>query len=485
MLRKRADTGAWFLKARAMTLKDFVDDTADLEEEGVAELLMDDNAISKMPRPGTSMQRPLTQTKDAGPSVASMRQSFRPMSGAGRPLTGFARPGTQSRSARAGDGQLSVADAFRGARPSTSRPVSVAGRFVRVGTASLMSSADGRFVDPENIAIDKFLRKPAMARALCDYLIYVENHPKRCLDLCAAATRRADFKDWWWKARLGKCYYQLGMYRDAERQFRSALKTQEMISLFLELAKLYLRLDQPNTALDMYMKATEKFPGETSLILGMARVYDAVNDLERGVQHYKKVLHYDPSNVEAIACLAGDHFYNDQPEVALRYYRRLLQVGLNNTELWCNVGLCCFFAGQYDMTLSCFERALQLADDDNTADVWYNIGHMAVGIGDLNLAFQAFKIAVSIDAQHAESFNNLGILELRKNNIEMARSNFETARNLAPHLFEPFYNGALLAYKLGDTEQSFQMAHQSLAVYPGHMDSLELVKELKTHFNTL
>lgn len=42
-------------------------------------------------------------------------------------------------------------------------------------------------------------------------------------------------------------------------------------------------------ALDNYMKASEKYPGDTSLILGVARVYDALNDLNRGVQFYKKV----------------------------------------------------------------------------------------------------------------------------------------------------------------------------------------------------
>ena len=74
------------------------------------------------------------------------------------------------------------------------------------------------------------------------------------------------------------------------------------------------------------------------------------------------------------------------------------------------------------MTLSCFEKALAMATDDNMADVWYvkvirrqdvlnhlcaclsteqlnctmvyryNIGQVAIGIGDLNLAYQAFKV---------------------------------------------------------------------------------------------
>ena len=47
-------------------------------------------------------------------------------------------------------------------------------------------------------------------------------------------------QDWWWKARLGKCYYQLGMLREAEKQFLSALKTADMVTTVLELSKVAL-----------------------------------------------------------------------------------------------------------------------------------------------------------------------------------------------------------------------------------------------------
>ncbi len=74
--------------------------------------------------------------------------------------------------------------------------------------------------------------------------------------------------------------------------------------------------------------------------------------------------------------------------MSLYYFVSLRQMGVSNTELWNNIGLCCFYASQYDMTLSCFEKALALASDENMADVWYNIGQVAIGIGDLNLAYQ-------------------------------------------------------------------------------------------------
>ncbi len=51
------------------------------------------------------------------------------------------------------------------------------------------------------------------------------------------------------------------------------------------------------------------------------------------------------------------------------------------------------------------------------SDVWYNIGQLAIGIGDLSLANQAFKVAVSLDSSHADAFNNLGVRCIPISNI--------------------------------------------------------------------
>jgi len=471
------DQAVWYIKCRALTMKNWIDDT-EIEEEGVAEILMDDNATAQAPRPGTSLARPHTgQAANGMPN-----QGVRPVTASGRPLTGFARPGTSN--ARPGTG-TTVEGAFAGARPGTSRPVTSSGRFVRLGTASMLSEAGGPFINVDKLDLRKYASRPALARALCDYILYHDHNPKKSLELAALATVQADYQDWWWKARLGKSYYQLGLHREAEKQFLSSIGNQSMVATISELCKVYIRLDQPNTALEHYMKGIEKHPGATSLILGAARIYDALNDMAKGVSFYKKCLFFDSSNVEAIACLASHHFYTDQPEIALRFYRRLLQMGVNNTELWSNLGLCCFYASQYDMTLNCFERALATASDDNMADVWYNIGQVAIGIGDLGLAYQCFKIAVSVDSNHAESFNNLGVLELRKGNVEQARSNFQAAGRLGPLMFEPFFNGSLLAFKLGEFQESFELNTKSKEAFPDHTDTQELLKQLKQHFTML
>jgi tetratricopeptide repeat protein 8 len=99
-----------------------------------------------------------------------------------------------------------------------------------------------------------------------------------------------------------------------------------MIATYLELSKVYIKLDQPNTALENYSKGCESHPSDTHLIIGQARIYDQLGDIDRCIAYYEKVLDLDSANIESIACIASNYFYEDQPEIALRLYRRLVQV---------------------------------------------------------------------------------------------------------------------------------------------------------------
>ena len=57
-----------------------------------------------------------------------------------------------------------------------------------------------------------------------------------------------------------------------------------------------------------------------------------------------------------------------------------------------------------------------LADNEITkAEIWYNISHVYINLGDLGMAYKCLKIVLSYDPSHAEAYNNLGILEIRNN----------------------------------------------------------------------
>uniref|UniRef100_A0AAR2KFY3 Tetratricopeptide repeat domain 8 n=1 Tax=Pygocentrus nattereri TaxID=42514 RepID=A0AAR2KFY3_PYGNA len=432
------DQAAWSLKTRALTEMVYIDEV-EVDQEGIAEIMLDESSIAQVARPGTSLRLPGT-SQGGGPSPA-----VRPMTQSGRPITGFVRPSTQS--GRPG----TMEQAIKTPRTAnTARPVtSASGRFVRLGTASMLTNPEGPFINLSRLN----LAKPYLNTSFIMKMMFV---------------------------RL------LGLYREAEKQFRSALNHQEFVDTYLYLAKVYQRLDQPITALNLFKQGLDHFPGEVTLLTGIARIHEEMNNITSATEYYKDVLKQDNTHVEAIACIGSNHFYTDQPEIALRFYRRLLQMGVYNCQLYNNLGLCCFYAQQYDMTLSSFERALALvSSDEEQADVWYNLGHVAVGIGDLPLAYQCFKLALAFNNDHAEAYNNLAVLELRKGRIEQAKAFLQTAASLAPHMYEPHFNFAILSDKVGDLQSSYMAAQKSEDAFPEHVDTQQILKNLRHHFAVL
>ncbi|XP_010166378.2 tetratricopeptide repeat protein 8-like, partial [Antrostomus carolinensis] len=202
-------------------------DEIDMDEEGIAEMMLDENSIAQVARPGTSLKVPGTG-QGGGPSPA-----VRPVTQSGRPITGFVRPSTQS--GRPG----TMEQAIRTPRTAlTARPItSASGRYIRLGTASILTNPDGPFINLSRLNLAKYAQKPKLAKALFEYIFHHENDVKNALDLAALATEHAQFKDWWWKVQIGKCYYRLGLYREAEKQFKSALKQQDMVDTILYLSK--------------------------------------------------------------------------------------------------------------------------------------------------------------------------------------------------------------------------------------------------------
>jgi tetratricopeptide repeat protein 8 len=243
-------------------------------------------------------------------------------------------------------------------------------------------------------------------------------------------------------------------------------------------------LDQPLSALEGYTTALTHFPDDTTLMSAIARVHEGVGNLEESVKAYRAVLRADATDPEAIASLAADHFYSDHPETALLLYRRLLQMGVTAPELFNNLALSCYYAQQYDMALGCFERAVQQADDDETlADVWYNVSHVGISLGDIRFAVQCLKLAVTCNPAHAEAFTNLGALEHRQGNSAQARAHYTAAVKHGEQLYEPHYNLAILAEDDGDTEACYRAASAAAELFPEHKGAQKLLGRLKALFS--
>uniref|UniRef100_A0A915Q3P7 Tetratricopeptide repeat protein 8 n=1 Tax=Setaria digitata TaxID=48799 RepID=A0A915Q3P7_9BILA len=423
------DQVAWSLKLSCLAEEFYVDELEN-DERGVAETFLDDTILASRARPGTSLSRPIT-------SDETTRQAIRPTSSAGRPISGILRPETHTRPGTL-EQTLRTSRTSRATRATSSSSA----RFIRLGTASMISEPDGPFVNLSRLNVDKYAADPQVNRNLFEYIFYHEGDMKVAHQIAITAAKNANYTDWYWKNQVGKCCYRLGMFNDALKQFQSSLNNQKMAETYAYLAK-------------------------------------QLGNIENSIEAYKLVLEQDPTNIEAIACIANNYFYDDQPEIALRYYRRILQMGVSSAELFMNLGLCCFFCQQFDLAISCIERAQASASDEVVADVWYNTGNILLSSGDVKMASRCFRLAMAADPNHAESVCNFGILQMRDGKIEQSRSLFRSAIEKGPHLFEPYYNLALLAY------QSRKMVLKALELFPEHVHSKTILGHIEQMLHTL
>merc|ERR1719486_569463 len=83
LVKNPYDKAAWFIKTRAITENDFIDD-CEMEEETLGDLMVNEEAMASLPRPGTSLNAPSTAS---GRPASGLAMGMRPMSGLNRPIT--------------------------------------------------------------------------------------------------------------------------------------------------------------------------------------------------------------------------------------------------------------------------------------------------------------------------------------------------------------------------------------------------------------
>ncbi|KAJ3235891.1 Tetratricopeptide repeat protein 8 [Chytriomyces hyalinus] len=453
---------AWLLKIRATTLQS-CSLHPDIYEH---ELCEPPNAISVplsagQVRPGTSLRA----SSQAGRTSIVPNQSSHAAIDRSRLQTGYIRPMTA----------VSARTATSSGKPQTSAGAGP-------GTTSFMQqNSEGQLINVDGIDFKRLAQKPALSRAVFEYLFNSLGSTSKALELALAASSVANNKDWWWKLQISKCCLRLGDWREAKKQIENSLSDQEMLLSRLYLAKVYLQMDQPQKALKCYTVTEQLHPKTSAPLLAKARVCEELMDYEAASSMYKSILESDSSNIEALSALAASCFLNHQPEIAERHYRRLLYInGTETCEIWNNIGLCSFYSQQYDSSLPCFERALELSQTDtDTADVWYNIAHVGISVGDFELARSALKLTLSFNAKHGEAWNNLGILDILEcGNKVLARSHFRTCVESCPRVSEASFNLAKMDYLAGDVEGAYRNAVVAKKARPSNARAVRLFDQL-------
>ena len=164
---------------------------------------------------------------------------------------------------------------------------------------------------------------------------------------------------------------------------------------------------------------------------------------DEAVNYFREAVDADPFCVEAqleLGYLLG----------AMEKYREAMQCFNNAIKLEKNFpglfgkGMCLFFMENYDKSLEAFLEAQEHGENE---DLWYYVGSLnLIHLCNYEGAINCFDIALSIDENFIEAWNDCGMAYSILEDDENALACFKEALNIDPDYREAVYNmGATLA----------------------------------------
>ncbi|KAG5448517.1 Tetratricopeptide repeat protein 8, variant 2 [Clonorchis sinensis] len=359
-------------------------------------------------------------------------------------------------------------------------------------------------LDISRINLSEYAQRLEVARSLFEYLFYALNEPQLALKLIGLVSgkgnpickrqacnitednkkRKTPGPDWWWLLQKAQCFTRLGMLRDAETAAKDSVAQQPSTDAYMLLGALAIHNNQPMGAIQSYTCGLSKLPEDVDILFSLACRKEEMGETDSALLLYKQVANLDSTHTGALNAVAAHYYHEGQPEVALNVYRRMLLLGFESAELYNNLGLCAFYAQQYETCINYFNQAIQMSTSKSAAEIFYNVAHIGIRLGDLNLSYQCLRISLAYDSRHAEAYNNLGVVEQYRGRMDMAKVFYETSCDLDEELFEPRHNMALLHDQMSEFYAAYNYAVQALSLLPNNENLLQLQSKLSVYFRT-
>jgi len=204
----------------------------------------------------------------------------------------------------------------------------------------------------------------------------------------------------------------------------------------------------------------------------------------------------------ALTSDAGEPLYDFGALTQFRRVRELRGQGLTlkqvEAELQGQMNLFKPVRTEISRLLSPFEEALLLhergdakaaqlyreaiSDGDNLADSYCNLGIIELEQGRMSKALDCFSLALKNEPRHVEAHYNLANLYFDAGDLQLAKLHYETAAELEPSFSPLHYNLALVYYRVDDLVGACAALHRykELASEDNEMEAInELLKWLE------
>jgi len=253
-------------------------------------------------------------------------------------------------------------------------------------------------------------------------------------------------------------------YQDAAMvlsQVKKALPGNANINFFLGMA--YEGLEQPEQAIEYYLKVTPDHPQYKKTILSIAFLYKDMNRTEEAVRFLEQHHRQSPADIDITSYLASFYQEDNRHDIAVTMLQRALKDTPKNTALLFKLGAVLDTAGQRQQSIETMKTIIRLDPKHASALNYLGYTYAEMGIH-LDEALDLVQRALAIRPDDGYITDSLGWIYFQRQDYEKAVLYLEKAATLSDY-------ETVIAAHLADAYVKTGQRDKAAAMYKKALDN--------------
>ena len=220
-------------------------------------------------------------------------------------------------------------------------------------------------------------------------------------------------------------------FEDAVKHYQAALKINPGFSLaHHNLGVVLLDQGKVDEAMEQYQEALRINPEYSQAHHDLGVILEGEGRADEAIEHYQKVLKIDPKNSQAHHSLGVALVGQGRVDEAIEHYQEVLKIDPKNSKAHHSLGVALVGQGRVDEAIKHLEEALKIGPQD--AQVHHSLGVALVGQGRVDEAIEHLEESLRINPQDAQAHYNLGVALVEEGRVEAAIEHFARALAIDP-----------------------------------------------------
>jgi tetratricopeptide (TPR) repeat protein len=294
----------------------------------------------------------------------------------------------------------------------------------------------------KTIKLDKFLLEDAnnytkisLYSSLADSYTKLKEF-KKAENICKKARAIAEKKkDENWISifsfKLGRIYYFTKNYKEAEKEYREAIRINpEHAKAHYNLGLLLANLKRNNEAEKEYREAIRINPEHTEAHNNLGVLLANLKRYNKAEKEFREAIRINPEHAEVhnnLGVLLDDLKRYDEAE---KEYREAIQINPEHAEAHNNLGVLLANLKRHNESEKKLREAIQI--NSEYAEAHCNLGNLLYNSNRYNEAEKEYKEAIKINPELAKAHNNLGVLLANLKRYNEAEKEFRKVIRINP-----------------------------------------------------